>query len=189
MLEYNAYICEFRYVNNCLKLFSSRDFEVAIRSKINYKQCLANGRALFCSHSLQTPLQALHLATEAVLRAVSPAAVVKVVVVAHRAAAWSVRRSASVGSELGCSFSRCQYSSALGAHDAAAGTGPGDDVGKRVPRRQGLAAATAMKRQQTTRLDGRWQHVRSARRALEGLYCEVHAFETIKLDVWYTRYC
>jgi hypothetical protein len=77
----------------------------------------------------------------------------------------------------------------VGAHEAAAGTGPGDDVGKRVPRQQGLAAAAAVKRQQPVGLDGRWQHVRSARRALEGVHCKVRAFEPIRLNVWYTQYC
>jgi hypothetical protein len=76
----------------------------------------------------------------------------------------------------------------VGSHNAAAGTGPGDDVGKRVPRQQGLAAVTAVKRQQTIGLDGRWQHVRPTRRALEGVHCKVRAFEPIRLDLWYTRY-
>jgi len=68
----------------------------------------------------------------------------------------------------------------VGAHDAAAGISSGDDVGKRVPRQHGLSAVIAVKRQQTSRLDGWWQYVRSARRALEGVHCKVHAFEPIR---------
>jgi hypothetical protein len=61
----------------------------------------------------------------------------------------------------------------VGAHNSAAGTGPGDDVGKRVPRQQGLAAVTAVQWQQTVRIDGRWQHKRPARPALERVHCIV----------------
>jgi hypothetical protein len=58
-----------------------------------------------------------------------------------------------------------------------------------VTTNQGLAAVAAVKRQQTVGLDGRWQHVRSARRALEGVHCRVRAFEPIRLDVWCTQHC
>jgi hypothetical protein len=71
----------------------------------------------------------------------------------------------------------------VGAHDAAAGTGPGGDVGKRVLRQQGLAVIAAVKRQQTVGLDGRWQHVHSARPALEGVHCKVRAIKPIRCVV------
>jgi hypothetical protein len=45
----------------------------------------------------------------------------------------------------------------VGEHDAAAGTGTGNDVGKRVPRQLDLAEVAAMKRQQTIGLDERWR--------------------------------